>query len=68
MSNKRQLMKYLSKPLPRPAQAPGSAASMTQFDEQQTQNPPTAQKSRGGVEENSKVERKNIVDDVSHMK
>jgi hypothetical protein len=41
---------------------------MTQFDEQQTQNPPTAQRSRGGVEENSKVERKNIVDDVSHMK
>jgi hypothetical protein len=36
---------------------------MPQFDEEQTQSPPTAQRSRSGVEENSKFRRKNIVDD-----
>jgi hypothetical protein len=49
---------------PRPAQAPGSAASMIQFDEEQTQSPPTAQRSRSGVEENSRFEKKNTVGDI----
>jgi hypothetical protein len=41
---------------------------MTQFDEEQTQSLPTAQRSLSGVEENSKVQRKNILDDISQMK
>jgi hypothetical protein len=41
---------------------------MTQFDEEQTQSSPTAQMSQSGVEEGPKIQRKNIVEDISHKK